>query len=57
MEDTINGVLSGVRAGCRVIAVTTSFPRDVLGDAHLIRASLGDISLDDLFGLLECSGV
>lgn len=30
IEDSINGVLSGKAAGCQVIAITTTFPREAL---------------------------
>jgi beta-phosphoglucomutase-like phosphatase (HAD superfamily) len=30
IEDSVNGVRSGKVAGCRVIAITTSFPRERL---------------------------
>jgi HAD superfamily hydrolase (TIGR01509 family) len=30
IEDSLNGVRSGKAAGCRVIAITTSFPRERL---------------------------
>ena len=30
IEDSVNGVRSGKAAGCRVIAITTSFPREHL---------------------------
>jgi beta-phosphoglucomutase-like phosphatase (HAD superfamily) len=30
IEDSLNGVRSGKAAGCRVIAITTSFPREPL---------------------------
>jgi beta-phosphoglucomutase-like phosphatase (HAD superfamily) len=30
IEDSANGVRSGKAAGCRVIAITTSFPRERL---------------------------
>ncbi|MDB6079354.1 MAG: putative haloacid dehalogenase-like hydrolase, partial [Akkermansiaceae bacterium] len=30
IEDSVNGVKSGLAAGCRVIAITGSFPRSVL---------------------------
>jgi mannitol-1-/sugar-/sorbitol-6-phosphatase len=30
IEDSANGVRSGKAAGCRVIAITTSFPREHL---------------------------
>lgn len=33
IEDSINGIVSAKKAGCKVVALTTSFPADKLSDA------------------------
>jgi sugar-phosphatase len=41
VEDAISGVAAGKAAGCRVLALTTSFPEEQLKDADWI---VGDLS-------------
>ena len=46
-EDSVNGVLSAVGAGCRVVGLSTSFPREMLTEAgaHVVvdsYAMIGD---------------
>lgn len=51
LEDSGNGILAGVRAGMKVIAVPDarfSPKEDILSQAHLILPSLTDFSLDTL---------
>jgi beta-phosphoglucomutase-like phosphatase (HAD superfamily) len=51
LEDSGNGILSGVRAGMRVIAVPDERfppPDDVLGLAHVVLGSLGELTLDSI---------
>jgi beta-phosphoglucomutase len=43
LEDSIAGVGSGRLAGMRVLAVTNSFPRELLGEAHRVVDSLEEI--------------
>ncbi len=42
VEDAVSGVKAGVAAGCRCLAVTTSFGRSSLSEADWICNSLGD---------------
>jgi len=53
VEDSGNGILAGVRANMRVIAVPDPrFPpaQDVLDQAHLVIESLAQLSLEHLGG-------
>jgi beta-phosphoglucomutase-like phosphatase (HAD superfamily) len=56
LEDSGNGILAGVRAGMKVIAVPDPrFPPadDVLGQADLVLDSLADLSLESLAQLAD----
>lgn len=56
VEDSGNGILAGVRAGMKVVAVPDSrFPpgADVLDQAHVVLRSLSELSLELLRGLGE----
>ncbi len=48
VEDAIAGVAAAKAAGCRCLAVTTSFRRDALTHADWIADSLGDVPPDAL---------
>lgn len=47
IEDSINGILSGKAAGCTVIALTTTFPREDLikAGAHFIVDSFAELTI------------
>jgi beta-phosphoglucomutase len=53
VEDSIYGVQSAHAAGMRCLAVTNSFPREMLAEADLVVASLEDVSLGQLESLFE----
>jgi HAD superfamily hydrolase (TIGR01509 family) len=53
VEDSIYGVQSAHAAGMRCLAVTNSFPREMLAEAELVVASLEDVSLGQLESLFE----
>ncbi|MFN8239207.1 MAG: HAD-IA family hydrolase [Bacteroidales bacterium] len=42
IEDAINGIKAGKAAGCKVLAVTTSFPAEALAEADWVCESLQD---------------
>lgn len=48
VEDAVSGVSAGKAAGCRCLAVTTSFPAKMLADADWITDSLGNVPEDAL---------
>jgi HAD superfamily hydrolase (TIGR01509 family) len=48
VEDAVSGVRSGKAAGCKCLAVTTSFKADDLKEADWIFSSLEDVT-DDVF--------
>ncbi|MBN1675299.1 MAG: HAD-IA family hydrolase [Kiritimatiellae bacterium] len=48
IEDAVNGIAAAKAAGMRCIAVTQSFPAEQLGQADLVRAAIGDVTLADL---------
>ena len=50
VEDAVNGVAAAKAAGMRCVAVATSFPPEKLTQADLVRASIREITLDDLRG-------
>jgi HAD superfamily hydrolase (TIGR01509 family) len=43
VEDAVSGIRSGKSAGCRCLAVTTSFTSDALHEADWIYASLSEV--------------
>jgi beta-phosphoglucomutase len=45
VEDAIAGVAAGIAGGMRVIAVTTTNPREALSQAHLVVNTLAEIDL------------
>jgi beta-phosphoglucomutase len=51
VEDSIHGVHSAHAAGMRCLAVTNSFPREMLAEAELVVASLEDLPLGQLESL------
>lgn len=50
LEDAINGVEAALAAGMRCVAVAQSFAAERLVRAHLVRARIGDLSVNDLLG-------
>ena len=52
IEDAPQGVSGGRRAGCRVIAVTSSRPRAELSEADLVVDSLEELSAPQIAALL-----
>ena len=52
VEDAVQGVAAGKAAGMAVIALTTTRPRDELGQADIIIDSLAEISAVDFEKLL-----
>ena len=52
LEDSPAGIESAKALGMKVLAVTTSYPADALALADRIVASLADVDIDDLAGLL-----
>ena len=53
LEDAPQGVEAGLRAGSKVIAVTSTRDRSELGDAHLIVDSMTELSGRVLRGLIQ----
>ena len=51
IEDSRYGIESARAAGMRTVAVTTSFPHSVFGDADLVVGALPDLTLDALDAL------
>ena len=50
IEDSLNGVRSGKAAGCPVIAITTSFPRELLMELQADRVVDSFAELEGLLG-------
>ena len=50
IEDSVNGVRSGKAAGCRVIAITTSFPRECLMELQADYVVGSFVELERLLG-------
>jgi beta-phosphoglucomutase len=48
IEDSIHGVRAAREAGMRCLAVTNSYSREKLSEAHRVVESLAEISFDDL---------
>ena len=53
IEDSLNGIRAGKAAGARVVAVTTTFSRDVLYEADLIIDRYDELSPEVLTRLIE----
>jgi sugar-phosphatase len=45
IEDTPAGIQAARRAGCRVVALTTTFPKASLHDADVVVGSLADLRI------------
>ena len=52
IEDAPQGVQAALAAGMKVIAVTTSMPRDALSEAHLVVDSLRDLNPESILRVL-----
>ena len=52
VEDAVHGVEAAKAAGMRCVAVTTSFPEDMLlaAGADVVRPTIAEVTLDDLLG-------
>jgi HAD superfamily hydrolase (TIGR01509 family) len=50
VEDAVNGVEAAKAAGMRCVAVAQTFSADRLGLADLVRASISEVTLEDLRG-------
>lgn len=53
VEDSPAGIQAGQDAGCRVLAVTTSYPADQLSAADRIVGRLHEVTLDELKTLTD----
>lgn len=50
IEDAVNGIEAALAAGMRCIAVAQTFPATRLAAAHRVRATVGEVTLEDLAG-------
>lgn len=55
VEDAVNGILAGIAAGCKCIAVTTTATAETLSEAgaSICFADYSTLTIDDLNGLLK----
>jgi len=53
IEDSIHGIRAAHQAGMRCLAVTNSYPREKLSEAHLVVDSLLGTSLKDAESLFD----
>ena len=55
MEDAVNGIVAGVRAGCKCIAVTTTATAEVLTEAgaSLCVEDYSTVTIEQLNELLK----
>ena len=55
VEDAVNGIVAGLAAGCRCIAITTTASAEVLSEAgaSLCVEEYSTLTIDDLNGLLK----
>ena len=53
IEDSIHGVRAALQAEMRCLAVTNSYPKEKLSEAHLIVDSLLGLSLNDVESLFD----
>ena len=49
VEDAVNGIEAAKAAGMRCVAVATTFPATLLGRADLVRGSVAEVRMEDLF--------
>ncbi len=52
IEDAPQGVTAGLRAGAKVVAVTSTKPREELSESHWVVDCLTELSSEKLMGLL-----
>ncbi len=50
VEDAVNGIAAAKAAGMRCVAVASTFPPERLGQADRVRASVAEVTLEDLQG-------
>ena len=50
IEDAVNGIQAALAAEMRCVAVAQSFPADRLRAAQVVRATIGEVTLEDLLG-------
>lgn len=50
VEDAVNGIQAAKAARMRCVAVAQTFRPELLAEADLVRATIGDISISDLLG-------
>jgi HAD superfamily hydrolase (TIGR01509 family) len=50
IEDAVNGIAAAKAAGMRCVAVASTFPAGLLGQADLVRASIAEVTPSDLLG-------
>ncbi|MDZ7821358.1 MAG: HAD family phosphatase [Candidatus Marinimicrobia bacterium] len=53
IEDSVNGIRSGLAAGAKVVAITSTFPGEVLQEADLIVQSYDELSAARLIRLIR----
>lgn len=53
IEDSIHGVHAARAAGMKCLAVTNSFPEELLSEANLVTSSLLDLSIEKIESLFE----
>lgn len=50
VEDAVSGIAAAKAAGMRCVAVASTLPGSLLGQADVVRATIAEITLDDLRG-------
>jgi beta-phosphoglucomutase-like phosphatase (HAD superfamily) len=53
IEDSVNGIRSGIAAGAKVVGMTTTFAPEVLQEADLTAGSYRELSVEKLLELLR----
>ncbi|MCX8157636.1 MAG: HAD-IA family hydrolase [Verrucomicrobiae bacterium] len=50
IEDAVSGIQAARAAGMRCVAVASSYPPERLGEAAVVRATIAEVTLEDLRG-------
>jgi beta-phosphoglucomutase len=53
MEDSTVGVEAGLRAGMKVVGITTTHPAEELAHTHLVIDTFAELTVDKLAALLD----
>lgn len=53
IEDSLSGVEAGLKAGCKVIGITTTHTKEELSETHLVTNDFTELSLSKIAALVQ----